>query len=59
MKITITTSAKNIEMANFLLSKAFENAKDNKSFQEHFDVTDKDIQCAETFRKSLLKAFLK
>ena len=59
MEITIKTSAENIEMANMLLGQAVKSAKEFNTFKDEFNVTDKDIDKAERFRKSLLKAFLK
>jgi hypothetical protein len=57
MKITIETSAKNVEMANFLLGQAYSAAIQNKEFLKAFNVTEKDLEKAEKFRRSLLNAF--
>lgn len=57
MKITITTSAENIEMANFLLGQAYQAAIKNKEFMKAFDVTEAELFKAERFRKALLNAF--
>lgn len=59
MKIEITTSVENVEMANFLLGQAYQDALKNKDWQKHFKVTPKQLQKAETFRKALLRGFLK
>jgi hypothetical protein len=59
MKIQITTSAKNVEMANFILAQAYKAAVENPVFLKEFNVTAKELGKAETFRRSLLKGFLK
>lgn len=59
MKLEITTSAKNVEMANFLLSEAIDAAKYNSQFLEGHNLTIKDLEKAEKFRKALLRSFLK
>lgn len=56
MKITITTSVKNIEAANVALGRGIEAIKAGV-----FGVgmlTDQELKDAETFRQSLIKAFL-
>lgn len=62
MKIEITTSANNVEAANLFLSKAietYEEFKDDPQMLGCVGVTKQDIEAAESFSKSLLKAFLK
>ena len=56
MKLEITTSAKNAEMANFILARGVESLKTNNVFKEHYKISDADILCADQFRKSLVKA---
>lgn len=57
MEIKITTSPQNVEMANFLLKQAYEDAKNNKAFLSVYNVTKKDLDKAEEFRLALLKSF--
>lgn len=59
MKIEITTSPKNVEMANFMLARAVEFFNEYPQLREQWDVTEKDIEKATAFRQSMLKAFLK
>ena len=56
MKLEITTSAKNIEAANMILADVIRDLKEEGSSHGY---TDKDLNNAEAFRESLLKAFLK
>lgn len=56
MKLEITTSIKNAEMANFILARGVESLKTNNVFKNHYQITDADIVSADKFRKSLVKA---
>ena len=56
MKLEITTSIKNTEMANFLLARGVESLKTNNVFKKHYQITDADIVSADKFKKSLVKA---
>jgi len=53
MKIEITTSAENVEMANMLLKQAYDAAIELEGFRKQFDVSKKDLEKAERFRKAL------
>lgn len=57
MKLLITTSADNIEMANFLLGQAYQSAIKNPDFLKAFDVSKEELLRAEKFRKQLLNAY--
>lgn len=58
MKITITTSPKNVEMANFLLAQAYKEAIKSPKWMKYYKTSKVDLRKAEAFRESLLKAFL-
>jgi hypothetical protein len=55
MKITLNTSPKNVEMANYILSQAI---KQLDGHPEKLGISGRDVESAEKFRRSLLKAFL-
>lgn len=46
-------------MANFLLAQSFKDAVKNEKFQKYFEVTAKQLEGAEKFRRALLNAFFK
>lgn len=57
MKIQINTSAKNVEVANYLLDQAVGSLRLNPSKMRDMK-TPKDLDKAEAFRKSLIKGFV-
>ena len=57
MKLEITTSPKNVEMANYILAQAIKQLLERGP--ELLDITPADVEKAVAFRKSLLKAFLR
>lgn len=59
MKFEITTNAKSVEVANFLISQAIKSLEENDDLREAFQLSKKDLTRAETFRKQLLKGFFK
>ena len=59
MKIEINVTAKEFEMANFLLGQAYVNAKESHKFKTHYGISDKQLVLAEKFRKKMVKQFLK
>ena len=59
MKIEITTSPQNVEIANFLLAEAIRSARNNPAFMEAHGLKYSSLDHAEKFRKSLVKGFLK
>lgn len=58
MKIQINTSAKNVEVANYLLGQAVGSLRLNPSKMRDMKLTPKDLDKAEAFRKSLIKGFV-
>ena len=59
MKITIDTTAKNIEAANFILAAGIRSLRENPRIIKDFDITMQTVERAERFRNKLLKGFLK
>jgi hypothetical protein len=54
MKIEITTSPQNVELANFILAQAIKTLRENP---ELLQLSLVQVELAERFRKSLLKGF--
>lgn len=59
MKITINTTANAVEKTNYLLGKAIEILKNDEKCRKFYDLTIKDIEAMELFRKKLIDSFLK
>ena len=59
MKIEINTSARNVEIANFLLAEAIKSCSTNPKYMDYVKINQKDLIAAEKFRKSLIKGFIK
>lgn len=58
MKITITTSPKNVECANCILGQAIKILMENEKARDSLGLSITDVKNALTFKKSVLKAFL-
>jgi len=54
MKITIETSAKNVEAANYILAQAIKQLTDKPDVARAMDVTPTILKGAEALRKSML-----
>ena len=59
MKVEITTSAKGVEAADCILGRAINLLRKNPELLEDFGLTQYDVHLASTFRKQLIKGFLK
>lgn len=59
MKITFTTSPKNFEFANYVLGQAVAQLKENPELRKALDLSEKDAESADVFRRALVKGFLK
>ena len=57
IKLEIECTGQQVEMANFLLGRAYENAKDNDKVLKIWNISGKELRQAEIFRKKLLKAY--
>lgn len=57
--VTIQCTAKELEVANFLLGQAFQSAKENEAFQRLWSVNRSELERAEQFRLKLLEQYLK
>lgn len=58
MKIEIKTSAKNVEVANYILDQAVGSLRLNPAKMYDMKLTVSDLNKAEQFRKSLIKSFI-
>jgi hypothetical protein len=59
MKVTIITNAKAVEKANYILAQATQQLLDNEKARDALKISQLDIHELITFRKQLLKGFLK
>ncbi len=59
MEVKFTTTAKKVELANYLIALAVDAAKSNEKFRDVNGVSLKDIALVDSFRKQLLKAYFK
>ena len=59
MKLEITTTAERVEKVNYILAQAINALKDSPNTREAIDLTEKDIEEADEFRKHLVDVFLK
>lgn len=59
MKIELSTSAKAVECANAILAQAIKALTESREIREKMSFSPTDLQNADKFRKSLVKAFLK
>jgi hypothetical protein len=59
MKVTIITNPKGVENANYILSQAIQSLRDNPKMMESLGLKQIDLHLASTFRKQLIKGFLK
>jgi len=59
MQLEITTTRKKIEKVNYLISLAIDSAKENLAFLKAADLTEKDLDDVESFRKQMLKGYFK
>ncbi len=59
MKVEITTNAKSVEIANYLLSQAIINLQSNPAHVIALRLSNTDLKKAEAFRKSLVKGYVK
>jgi hypothetical protein len=59
MKIEINTSGKAVECANCILGQAIASILGNKEIQKSLNLSDTGIKNAASFRKALLKGYLK
>lgn len=55
MKLEITTSVKNVEMANYILAQAIKRLKGREDILE---LTPQEVEQATKFRRSLVKTLL-
>lgn len=59
MKIQINTTAKAIELSNYVLGQSINQLTENPDIAERMDLSKKDIEAIEGFRKKMLEGFLK
>ena len=59
MKLEITTTGEKVEKVNYLISLAIDSAKENPAFLKAADLTEKDLDKIESFRKQMLKGYFK
>ena len=59
MKIEIVTTAKAVEMTNYLLSQAIKSAENSKVVQNSLGISKKDLEPIKGFRKKLVASLLK
>ena len=59
MKLEITTTGEKVEKVNYLLSLAIDAAKVNPIFLLKTEITLKDLEKCESFRKQMLTGFFK
>ncbi len=59
MKIEITTSIRTIERVNMILEHALNQIEDSEALISYFDCNERDIKSIRSFRKSIIKSFLK
>lgn len=58
MEILIKTTAKQVEMANYILAQAISALKENERKRKDFKVSLKDLESADTFRAKLVTALI-
>lgn len=59
MKLQVTTNAEAVEKANYILSQSLQHLRENKDVMQDHGLSHYDIMIVETFRKQVLKSFLK
>lgn len=59
MKIEIVTTAKAVEMTNYLLSQAIKSAENSRVVQDSLGISAKDLELIKGFRKILVASLLK
>lgn len=59
MKIEIVTTAKAVEMTNYLLSQAIKSAENSRVVQDSLGISEKDLELIKGFGKILVASVLK
>lgn len=59
MKLEITTTAKRVETVNYILGQAINALKENPKTREAFELSTKEVEDADKFRKHLIDVYLK
>jgi len=59
MKLQITTTPKRVETVNYILGQAIKALKESSQTREAFELTEKEVEEAEKFRKDFVDAYFK
>lgn len=59
MILELKTSAKNIEIANYILAQAIDSIENNPEVRKNLQLSHSDLTAAKRFRKAVVKALIK